>query len=95
LEVGHRDVIAHTIAPPFVAERLGVIMTPSGDANEAWGVLNPAGVRAADGDLRDDVAPDELASYCLHALTAASSLPSKAAVRRLVNVILAGLRPQA
>jgi AcrR family transcriptional regulator len=50
---------------------------------------------AKTGDLRDDVAPDELASYCLHALTAASSLPSKAAVRRLVTVILAGLRPRA
>jgi len=49
---------------------------------------------AADsGDLRDDVAPAELASYCLHALTAAGSLPSKAAVRRLVTVTLAGLRP--
>jgi len=47
------------------------------------------------GDVRDDVAPDELANYCLHALTAASSLPSKAAVRRLVTVILAGLRPRA
>jgi len=46
---------------------------------------------ARTGDLRDDVAPDELASYCLHAITAASSLPSKAAVRRLVTVILAGL----
>ena len=45
------------------------------------------------GDLRDDVAPDELASYCLHALAAASSLPSRAAVRRLVTVILAGLHP--
>jgi AcrR family transcriptional regulator len=45
------------------------------------------------GQLRDDVAPDELASYCLHALGAASSLPSKAAVRRLVTVTLAGLRP--
>jgi AcrR family transcriptional regulator len=45
------------------------------------------------GDVRDDVAPDELAAYCLHALTAASSLPSKAAVRRLVTVTLAGLRP--
>ena len=43
------------------------------------------------GDLRDDVAPAELASYCLHALTAASSLPSKAAVRRLVTVTMAGL----
>jgi AcrR family transcriptional regulator len=48
---------------------------------------------AGTGDLRDDVPPDELASYCLHALTAASSLPSKAAVRRLVTVTLAGLRP--
>ena len=45
------------------------------------------------GALRDDVAADELACYCLHALTAASSLPSKAAVRRLVSVILAGLVP--
>jgi AcrR family transcriptional regulator len=45
------------------------------------------------GTLRDDVAPDELASYCLHALSAASSLPSKAAVHRLVTVTLSGLRP--
>jgi AcrR family transcriptional regulator len=49
---------------------------------------------AAAGDLRDDVAPEELASYCLHALTAARSLPSEAAVQRLVAVTLAGLRPQ-
>lgn len=48
---------------------------------------------AVAGDVRDDVAPDELASYCLHALAAASNLPSKAAVRRLVTVILAGLHP--
>jgi len=48
---------------------------------------------AETGYLRDDVAPDELAKYCLHALAAASSLPSKAAVRRLVTVTLAGLRP--
>lgn len=45
------------------------------------------------GDVRDDVAPAELASYCVHALATASSLPSKAAVRRLVKVTLAGLRP--
>jgi len=50
---------------------------------------------AETGDVRHDVAPDELASYCLHALAAASSLPSKAAVRRLVTVTLAGLRPPA
>ena len=44
------------------------------------------------GRLRDDVAPEELATYCLHALTAAASLHSKAAVRRLVTVTLAGLQ---
>ncbi len=47
------------------------------------------------GAVRDDVAPDELASYCLHALAAASSLPSKAAVSRLVTVTVDGLRPRA
>ena len=47
---------------------------------------------AETGDVRDDVAPGELATYCLHALTAASSLPSEASVRRLVTVTLAGLR---
>ena len=49
---------------------------------------------AAAGDIRDDVPPEELACYCLHALTAASSLPTKAAVRRLVAITLAGLRPR-
>jgi AcrR family transcriptional regulator len=48
---------------------------------------------AATGDVRDDVTPSELASYCLYALRAASRLPSKAAVQRLVAVTLAGLRP--
>jgi len=47
--------------------------------------VNTAGVR-------NDVPPAELASYCLHALHAASSLSSEAAVRRLVTVTLAGLR---
>ena len=44
------------------------------------------------GEVRDDVPPTELASYCLHALQAASSLPSEAAAHRLVTVTLAGLR---
>jgi hypothetical protein len=44
-------------------------------------------------ELRDDTEPGELASYCLHALTAAGSLTSTAAVRRLVTVTVAGLRP--
>jgi AcrR family transcriptional regulator len=43
--------------------------------------------------VRDDVSPQELASYCIHALAGASSLPSKVAVRRLVTVTVAGLRP--
>jgi AcrR family transcriptional regulator len=46
------------------------------------------------GDVRDDVAPGELASYCVYALTAASSLPSEAAIHRLVAVTLAGMRPE-
>lgn len=48
---------------------------------------------ASAGGIRDDIDPGELASYCLHALTAAGRLPSQAAVRRLVAVTLAGMRP--
>lgn len=44
------------------------------------------------GDFRGDVPPDELATYCLHALAAASALPSEAAADRLVTVTLSGLR---
>jgi AcrR family transcriptional regulator len=47
---------------------------------------------AKSGDLRDDVTPEELATFCLHALNAASAMPSKAATRRLVTVTLTGLR---
>lgn len=47
------------------------------------------------GKVRSDVAPDELAGYCLHALHAAQDLSSMTAVRRLVRVTLAGLRPDA
>jgi len=50
---------------------------------------------AQSGDIRDDVSPDELATYCLHALAAAGTLPSKAAVRRLVTVTVTGLSPAA
>jgi AcrR family transcriptional regulator len=44
--------------------------------------------------LRDDVPPPELASYCVHALSGAVALRSRAAVRRLVAVTMAGLRGQ-
>jgi hypothetical protein len=46
------------------------------------------------GTVRDDVPPDELASYCVHALGGDGAQRSKAAVRRLVSVTLAGLSPQ-
>ena len=45
------------------------------------------------GEVRNDVPPDELAGYCIHALAGAGGHRSKAAVRRLVSVTLAGLRP--
>jgi AcrR family transcriptional regulator len=48
---------------------------------------------AKSGDVRTDVASAELATYCLHALTAAGSMPSRAAVHRLVALTLDGLRP--
>jgi hypothetical protein len=46
---------------------------------------------ASAGEMRDDVPASELARYCVHALQAASSLPSEAAVHRLVTVTCAGL----
>ncbi len=49
---------------------------------------------AGAGDVRDDVAPAELASYCLHSLAGARTLRSKTAVHRLVEVTLTGLRSQ-
>jgi AcrR family transcriptional regulator len=45
------------------------------------------------GGLRDDVPIDELASFCLHSLSSAACLPSEDAARRLVAVVLTGLRP--
>lgn len=48
---------------------------------------------AGAGQVRADVSADELATYCLHALSAAKGLPSQAAVHRLVSITLAGLAP--
>ena len=48
---------------------------------------------AETGEVRSDITADELATYCRHALNAAGELPSKAAVHRLVELTLAGLRP--
>ncbi|MBF9066445.1 TetR/AcrR family transcriptional regulator [Streptacidiphilus fuscans] len=48
---------------------------------------------AATGGLREDTSPEELATYCMHALSAAGHLPDETAVNRLVTVTLGGLRP--
>ena len=48
---------------------------------------------AKTGHIRDDVAPDELTAFCLHALGAAGGMSSPAAVARLVDITSAGLRP--
>jgi AcrR family transcriptional regulator len=45
------------------------------------------------GSVRRDVTPDELAIYCLHAIKGAGTLTSRAAVTRLVDMILAGISP--
>lgn len=47
------------------------------------------------GVVRGDISAAELAAYCVHALTAASVLSSKAAVGRLIEVTASGLRPTA
>jgi hypothetical protein len=64
-------------------------MGPSHWRSMSWTIKNAT----REGDIQDDVSPAELATYCVHALTAARSLPSRTAVRRLVEVTLAGLRP--
>jgi hypothetical protein len=51
-------------------------------------------VAAADaGEVRRDIPATELASYCVHALTAAASSDEVAAQERLVEVCLQGLLP--
>jgi AcrR family transcriptional regulator len=47
--------------------------------------------RVRAGAIRDDVPPRELANYCLHALSAAATLQSSAAIDRLCTVVLAGI----
>jgi AcrR family transcriptional regulator len=67
-----------------------------GAQQQLWDMIRALLSEGAEaGDLRGDVPPDELATYCLHAVAAARSLPSKTAVRRLVAVTLAGLQQPA
>ena len=48
---------------------------------------------AAGGELRSDPPPDELAAFCVHALSAAARLRGREAARRLVDVTLDALSP--
>ena len=48
---------------------------------------------AQTGAVRTDIAADELAAYCLAALDAAGAAKNNAAIGRLVDVTLDGLRP--
>lgn len=51
-------------------------------------------IKAANtGCVRNDVPPDELAAFCLHALGAAAGMPSPAAVARLVDITSSALKP--
>lgn len=45
------------------------------------------------GQVRADVPPDELVAFCLHALTASSTLASDDALQRLVTLTLTALKP--
>ncbi|WP_427132403.1 TetR/AcrR family transcriptional regulator [Pseudarthrobacter sp. S9] len=76
--------------PPWAA------IVHGGDARHRQDAFIQDALRSAasSGAIRNDMTPEELANYCLHALAAAANLPSKAAVRRLVQLTLDGLRPK-
>jgi len=48
---------------------------------------------AQEGSVRTDTSTDELATFCIHAISASRELKAKTAVRRLVTLILSGLEP--
>ena len=49
-------------------------------------------VNAETGTIRQDIGPDELVGFCIHALAAARHATSNKAVRQIVQVTLDGLR---
>jgi len=90
-------VIRHGVGGHYDAELAGVLHRSDHVMSADYKLRHMIGVLVADatntGAIRADVPTEELVSYCLHALTAAANLPSKAAIRRLVTVTLAGLQP--
>lgn len=90
---GARDRRAHEHPGGEIAalvHRREHVARAEGRLNELVRDLLREAVKA--GTVRRDVAPDELARYCLHALAAAAGLRSKPAVRRLVTITLSALR---
>lgn len=66
---------------------------PETKLREMLTVLIDEGVEA--GELRDDVPATELALYCLNAAAGARHVQSQAAVRRMLNVAMTGLKANA
>jgi AcrR family transcriptional regulator len=65
----------------------------SGPEQRLTGIVRDLIVEAVDARaVRGDIPAEELAFYCVTALAAAGSLPSTAAVTRLVRVVRDGLR---
>ena len=94
---GHQPDRHHTSASAYPTE-LAVSLHRAEHVHQARQRLHQLVTKtiaaAADGGaVRDDVPPAELATYCLHALTGAADLHSRAARDRLVAVTLAGLSP--
>ena len=97
--VGAYAGIAHESRGPHEAEIAALLHRDEHVAvaeHQVLGILRDLLTEAAEaGTVRTDISADELARYCLHALSGASGLPSKAAADRLATVTLAGLRPDA
>lgn len=90
-------LICYEIAHPSHGADLTALVHGGGHVAQAQQHLNQfirdmIAEGARDGQVRDDIPPDELAAYCLHALAAATTMTSKAAARRLATVTMAGLR---
>jgi AcrR family transcriptional regulator len=74
------------VASLHVADQLS---KPEKELRELLTKLIVEGVEA--GELRDDVPPNELALFCLHAAAGARYAESEAAVRRLLDLTMTGL----
>lgn len=93
----HQERVRHHHSQPYGTE-LAALLHPDEHVAQAQshllGMFRDLLTEAAEaGAVRADIDPGELATYCLHALTAAGGLASEAAADRLVEITLAGLRP--